>query len=286
MKTLREVITEAQKNKTAIGHFNISNTETFWGVVDAAREVKKPVIVGVSEGERAYVGVNQIKALVDSVRSEFNLDIFLNADHTYTIEKVEEVMKAGYDSVTIDGSKLSFPENIYFTKKCVQLIKKERPEMLAEGELGYIGTSSKLLDELPVGVQITDDDLTTVADALPFTTETGIDLFAPAVGNLHGKLKNRPDPELNIGRIKELASSVKTPLVLHGGSGISEAQFKEAIGVGVVVIHINTELRVVYKEALEKKLVEGDDEIAPYKLGVPAREAVKAVVVKYLRLFS
>ena len=285
MRTLREIITEAQKNKTAIGHFNVSNTETFWGVVDAAREVKKPVIIGVSEGERAYMGVKQVKALVDSVRAEFNLDIFLNADHTYTTQKVEEVVNAGFDSVTIDGSKSSFPENIYFTKKCVDLVKGKRPEMLTEGELGYIGTSSKLLDELPAGAQVSDEDLTTLADALPFVTETGVDLFAPAVGNLHGKLKNHPDPALNIGRIKNLADGLKTPLVLHGGSGISEAQFKEAIAAGVAIIHINTELRVVYKEALEKQLMEGKDEIAPYKLGESARMAVKEVVAKYLRLF-
>jgi fructose-bisphosphate aldolase class II len=286
MKTLRETIQIAQKSGTAIGHFNISNTETFWGVVDAARELKKPVIIGVSEGERDYVGIKQIKALVDSVREEFGLDIFLNADHTYSIERVQEVAEAGFDSVTIDGSKLSFPENIHFTKKCVEAVKAINSQMLTEGELGYIGTSSKLLNEIPKGAQISDADLTTVEDAAPFVTETKVDLFAPAVGNLHGKLKNRPDPALNIPRIKELAQAVFAPLVLHGGSGISDEQFKEAIKAGVVIVHINTELRVVYKEALAESLAELGDEIAPYKLGLKSREAVKASALRYLQLFS
>src|SRR3990167_6045299 len=106
-KTLRECVKEAEDKKVAIGHFNISNLEGLWGIFNAARDLSVPVIIGVSEGEREFIGINQVRALVSSLKEEFSYPIFLNADHTYSFEEVKKVVDAGYDSVIFDGSKLS-----------------------------------------------------------------------------------------------------------------------------------------------------------------------------------
>src|SRR3989344_2179273 len=143
MKTLRECVQEAGEKKVAIGHFNISNTEGLWGAFRAAQGLGVPVIIGVSEGERDFIGVRQAVALVKSLRDEYDYPIFINADHTYSFEKVKETVDAGFDSVIFDGAKLSFEENVKITKQCVEYARSVNPEIIVEGELGFIGTSSK-----------------------------------------------------------------------------------------------------------------------------------------------
>ena len=199
MKTLKEYIFEAKEKKVAIGHFNISNLETLHGIFNAAKALNLPVIIGVSEGERDFIGVKQAVAVVKSFREEFDYPIFINADHTYSFERVKEAVDAGFDSVIFDGAKLPLEENIQITKQCVDYAKNKNPNVLVEAELGYIGQSSKILDGVPEGVE-----LTSVADATRYVKETGIDLFAPAVGNIHGMLRDVPDPRLNIERISEI----------------------------------------------------------------------------------
>ena len=286
MKTLRECVAEAQEKKIVIGHFNISNTEQLWAVFHAAQGLNVPVIIGVSEGERDFIGVRQASALVKSLREEFNYPIFLNADHTYSFDRVKEAIDAGYDSVIFDGAKLSFEENVKITKQCVEYARGCGRDVLVEGELGFIGTSSKVLDAIPEGVMLDLKSLTDPAKAKEFAKETGVDMLAPAVGNFHGMLRGGVDPKLNIERIKEIAKSVGIPLVLHGGSGNSEDDFKEAIANGVSIVHINTEIRVAYKQGLQIGLSENPDEVAPYKFLKPAVKAVQDVVEKKLRLFN
>jgi len=286
MKTLREVIGEAQAKKVAVGHFNISNIEGLWGVFRAAQSLNVPVIIGVSEGERDFIGVKQVEALVDSVRDQFQYPIFLNADHTYTFERVQEVVEAGYDAVTIDGSKMSFEENVVFTKKCVEYAKSKNPNMIVEGELGYIGTSSKLLDEIPEDVVTSGEGLTTPEQAQEFVEKTGVDLLAPAVGNVHGMLKATHDPRLDIDRVSKIYQSTNVPLVLHGGSGTVNEDFTNAIRAGVAVVHINTEVRVAYRDALRLSLQEFPDEVAPYKILKPAVQAIEKVTSERLKLFN
>ncbi len=277
---------EAQEKKIVIGHFNISNTEQLWAVFHAAQGLNVPVIIGVSEGERDFIGVRQASALVKSLREEFNYPIFLNADHTYSFDRVKEAIDAGYDSVIFDGAKLSFEENVKITKQCVEYARGCGRDVLVEGELGFIGTSSKVLDAIPEGVMLDLKSLTDPAKAKEFAKETGVDMLAPAVGNFHGMLRGGVDPKLNIERIKEIAKSVGIPLVLHGGSGNSEDDFKEAIANGVSIVHINTEIRVAYKQGLQIGLSENPDEVAPYKFLKPAVKAVQDVVEKKLRLFN
>ncbi len=284
MKTLKEVIKEAGEKKVAIGHFNISNLEALWGIFYAAKSLDVPVIIGVSEGERDFVGVEQATALVKSIREEFNYPIYLNADHSYSFERVKKAIDAGFDSVIFDGAKLPVEENIKITKQCVEYAKSSGRDVLVEAELGYIGTSSKLLDEVPQGITL--DQLTTPADARHFIEETGIDFFAPSVGNIHGMLKKVSNPELNIERIKEIKEATGLPLVLHGGSGIIDENFTEAIASGISIVHINTEIRIAYRDAVKKSLAENPDEIAPYRLMKPSLLAVQEVVEKRLKLFS
>jgi len=287
MKTLREYIKEAGKKGIAIGHFNISNIEALHGIYNAARKLNVPVIIGVSEGEEEFIGRNEVAVLVKTIREKDNYPIFLNADHHYSFESVKEALDAGYDAAIIDAVKLPLEENIALTKKCVlyakELSEKEGRDILIEAELGFIGQSSKLLDTIPEG--ISEATMTKATDAKYFVEQTGINLIAPSVGNIHGMVKGG-NPRLDIERIKEIKDSCGAPLVLHGGSGIADIDFTNAIKAGISVIHINTEIRVAYKEAVEKYLKEFPNEVAPYKILKSAVEAIERVVESRLKLFN
>jgi fructose-bisphosphate aldolase class II len=286
MKSLRETVADARGKKVAVGHFNISNLEGLWGVFKAAQSLNVPVIIGVSEGERDFVGVKQAKALVQSIQDEFNYPIYLNADHTYSFDRVKEAIDAGFDSVIIDGAKLSFPENVKLTKQCVEYARNCGRDVLVEGELGFIGVSSKILDEIPEGVMLDESSLTDPEKAKEFVLETGVDMLAPAVGNFHGMLRGGVDPKLNIERVKAIAESTGIPLVLHGGSGNSDDDFIQSIANGISIVHINTEIRVAYKQGLKLGLTENPDEVAPYKFLKPAVKAVQDVVTSKLKSFN
>jgi len=286
-KTLKEYLKEVKEKGIAIGHFNISNIEAIHGIYNAAKKLSLPVVIGVSEGEESFIGRDEVACLIKMLRERDNYPIFLNGDHHYTFESVKNAIDAGYDSVIIDGAKLSIEENIKTAKQCVEYARQKSKETghetLIEGELGFIGQSSKLLDKMPDGVS--EETMTKPEDAKYFVEQTGIDLIAPSVGNIHGMIKTG-NPKLDIDRIKNICDSCGIPLVLHGGSGISDKDFKEAIKAGISMIHINTEIRVAYKQALEKSLKENPDEIAPYKLIEPAVEAIENIVEKRLKLFS
>lgn len=286
MQKLKNIITQAQKDNVAVGHFNISNLEGLWAIFRSAKELSLPVVIGVSEGERDFIGIKQVRSLVTSLSEEFSYPIYLNADHTYSFERVKEVVDAGFDSVIFDGSRLPLEENIKITKLCVDYAKSKNPDILVEGELGYIGTSSKLLDEIPSDVLLDEGSLTEVSEADYFVKETGVDLFSPAVGNIHGMLKNSPNPHLNINLIKSISQAVGIPLVLHGGSGISDDDFRAAILAGISLIHINTELRVAYRNSLRLFLQENPEEIAPYKILKEPILEMKKIVDRRLHLFN
>lgn len=281
ISTLKECIKDAQARKVAIGHFNISNSEGFWAVVLAAKELKVPVIIGVSEGERDFIGVREVAAMVKAYREATGEPVFLNADHTYSYDRIVEVVDAGYDAVIFDGTELSLEDNIATTKKALAYAKSKNPQILFEAEIGFIGKSSKLLDSVPEGV----GRLTSIEEAQDFVKETGVDLLAPAVGNVHGIVKGG-EPALNIGRIKEISDAVQIPLVLHGASGNSNKEIVAAIDAGVAIVHVNTELRVAYRGGLMKSLQENPDEVAPYKYLKGARLAMQKVVEEKLKVFN
>lgn len=283
MKSLRDYIKQAQEEKKAVGHFNFSNLEGLWAIAHAAKVVGVPVIVGVSEGEQEAVGLDQAVALVKTVREDLGIPLFLNADHHYSVESVKAAIDAGFDSVIFDGAKLSLEENIAQAKECVAYARASGRDVLVEVELGYIGQSSKVLDGVPEGVSL--DMLTTPEDAKRLIQETGADMLAPAVGNIHGMFKGGVDPRLDIGRIREIAEAVGVPLVLHGGSG-NDADFDAAIEAGMAIVHVNTELRKAYTEALKEYLEAHPEDVAPYKYGDAAKEAMQKVAEEKLRAFS
>src|SRR5215470_11380717 len=205
--TLRDVLRRLQAEGAALGHFNVADLVLLKAVVAAAAETKLPVLVGASEGEREFFGARQLAALVKSLRQESEVPIFLNADHTHSLKKAMEAANAGFDSVGIDFSALPFEQNVSSTKETVQAIKAINPAILAEGEIGDIGTGSEIKETAQGNLK-----LTTPEEAQQFVEATGVDILAPAVGNMHGMLqsmvegntKKRLDIE-RIGEIKKTA---------------------------------------------------------------------------------
>jgi fructose-bisphosphate aldolase class II len=288
-KTLREYVNSARTNGIAIGHFNVSTIDGVWAVADAARDLNVPVIIGASEGERDYIGVRALAAVVQSIREERNQPIFLNADHTYSFERVKEAIDAGYDAVIFDGAQLSFEDNVALAKKCVEYARAHTlatgHDVLVEGELGFIGTSSKVLDAIPTGAIVGDANMTKPEVAAEFVRATGVDMLAPAVGNIHGVVKGG-DPALNITRVGEIASATGIPLVLHGASGNTATDIVGTIKNGISIVHVNTELRLAYKAGLMKSLAENPDEVSPYKYLKSAKLAMQAVVTEKLKIVN
>jgi fructose-bisphosphate aldolase class II len=285
MKTLREYVKEAEEKKVAIGHFNISNLEAFHAIYNAAKKLNVPVIIGLSEGEENFVGLEEAVALVRAICERDNYPIFLNADHHHSFESVKACIDAGFDAVIIDGTKLSFDENVKITKQCVdyaQIVTKTTGrDILVEAELGYIGEGSNIKETIPKGAGI----LTKPEEAEKFVKITGIDLFAPSVGSIHGLIKSGK-PHIDTELVAQIRKITEVPLVLHGGSGLRDEDFTNAIRAGVAIVHINTEIRVAYDEALKKSLIEKPDEVVPYKITKPAQDAIKAVVEARLKLFN
>jgi fructose-bisphosphate aldolase class II len=279
MKTLRECVKEASQRGVAIGHFNISNLEALHGIYNAAKKLNLPVIIGLSEGEEAFVGTSEGVNLVKTLRE------FLNADHHSSFESVKKCIDAGFDSVIIDAAHLSFEENVKVTKECVnyarQVSKETGRDILVEGELGFIGVGSNIKDTIPEGAGI----LTKVEDAKKFVDATGVDMLAPSVGSIHGLIKSGK-PHINVELVAEIKKATGVPLVLHGGSGLRDVDFTDGIKAGISIVHINSEIRLAYKEAVEKSIESNPEEINPSKILKPAVEAIEKIVESRLKLFN
>lgn len=286
MKTLQQYLIEAEDNGYAIGHVNFSTLEMLHAIVDAARSVDVPIVLGLSEGERAFVGVHTARDIVDSLRKEYDYPIFLNADHCHSLDSFKEVVDAGYDMAIIDQADEELEDNIRISRQAVEYAEMHHPQMLVEGEVGYIGQSSKLLDSIPEDAVVDGVGLVTPEIAEKYVRETRVDLFAPAVGNIHGMLKGSSNPRLDIERIQAIKRQVHVPLVLHGGSGVSDEDFVSAIEAGIDMVHVSTEIRFEYREALDTSLASNVDELAPYRYMKSPRDAVMNKVEERLRLFG
>lgn len=286
MKSLLEILMDANEKKVAVGHFNVSDLAALKAIFEAAYELKVPVLIGTSEGEREFIGVNQAVALIRSLREQYNFPIFLNADHTHSLEKVKEAALAGYDEILFDGSKLPFEENVRQTKEAVGIVKSINPQAVVEGEIGYIGASSEVVDKVPEESL----HLTTPQEAKQFVDETGIDVLAPAVGNMHGLLKTMLTGEvhkrLNIQLIGEIKTATGKLMTLHGGSGTADEDFVAAVKSGMTIVHISTELRVAWRRGVEEGLRNNLEEVAPYKILPPVVEEIKKIVKNRLQLFN
>ena len=293
---------EADKNHTALGHFNISDIAAFDAIIETAKELGLPVMIGVSEGEREFVGVHQAVSLVRAAREDLGLPVFLNADHTHSIDKAREAAEAGFDEIIFDGSKLPLEENMKMTKEAVDMIKGINPEIIVEGEIGYIGSSSEIVENVPPE-SLT---LTTPEEAAQFVKATGIDILAPAVGNMHGLLASMIAPanpmksdatpaanagpthkRLNIARVGEIKKAIGGKfMTLHGGSGTLDEDFAAVIKAGMTIVHVSTELRIAWRRGVEKALFENPKEVAPYKILPGAVNGIKEIVKQRMELFS
>jgi fructose-bisphosphate aldolase class II len=286
---LAQILDDARNKGIAVPHFNVADVAQLNAVVESAVVLHAPVVIGVSEGERAFWHPGRIAALIRHIREKEGVPIFLNADHTHSIEKIKEAVEAGFDAVLYDAGKKPLDQNIQETKQVVAFVREYNQQhnthILVEGELGYIGSGSMILDDIPEGAAVQEKDMTSVQDAIRYVQETGVDLLAPAVGNLHGMFSNAANPAINIARIKELAAAVPAHLVLHGGSGIVAEQFLQAISAGVAMIHISTELRAAWRRGIDLSLLSHSNEIAPYKIYPEAVKEVKKVVDEKIQLF-
>lgn len=285
MNSLNSFLSEAQKNRHAIGHFNFVTADVLRAIAEGAKEAGAPaVMVGTSEGEAEFLGMTEAVALVKAMREELQFPVFLNADHFKSFEKCRQAIDAGYDTVLIDGSKLGYEENIALVKQVKDYAGRKAD---VEGELGYLRGSS----EVQRKVEISSADYTKPEEAKNFVDRTGVDRLAVVFGNIHG-IVTEQEEHLDIEHFKKIVAilSAQTgvpgvPIVLHGASGLVDAEVSAAIRAGVANVHFNTELRVAYAKELDRELDKEPLETTPYKYLAPAAAEVKKLVVEKTKLF-
>lgn len=287
---LNDHLKVAKEKHFALPHFNFASAEQLEAIVLGFKKVldfynlpydKYALMVGTSESEAKFLGYSQARALVDSWKKETNIPIFLNADHHKSFESCKEAIGHGYDAILIDASAMPFEENIKTTHRVVDYAKSDNRSVLVEGELGYLRGESKMQES----VEIKTEDFTKPEEAKEFVEKTGVDRLAAVFGNIHGVV-TRQEEKLDFSLLEKINKAVPNAfLVLHGGSGLSEADFKKAMESGITNIHINTEVRVAYREGLEKDLRESPGETTPYKFLDEAVEKMKEVVEGKVRIF-
>jgi len=280
---LTEILLRATKESWAVPHFNVGNLEMLKAIVEACVEKRSPVMIGTSEAEREFIGLEQAVALVKSYREEHDMPFYLNADHTKSVEKAKAAIDAGYDSIHIDLSKEPLEDNLRKSKEVADYARAKNPGISVEGEIGYLMTdSSKVYKN---AIEVPPESLANPDDATRFVKETGVNRLAPAVGSIHGVALN--EPHLDIERIRKIRTLLSdVALVLHGGSGVPHDQIKAAIAAGISNIHISTDLRVAFVETLRKELNTEKDEYAIYNIMKPEVEEIKKVVALHIDLFG
>src|SRR3989338_7457417 len=280
MQSLNYYLHKAKSECWAVPHFNASNLEMIKAIVESSQELNAPVMIGMSESEREFIGLNQAQSIIRCYK-EKGAVIFLNADHSKSFDSCKNAIDAGFDSIHFDGSHLSLKENFEITKKVVLYAKNKNTDISIEGELGYIPTeSSKIYNK---EIKIDKKYFTKPEEAREFTENTGIDRLASVIGSIHGIALN--NPHLDIDLIKRISLEVgDVSLVLHGGSGVLPSDIKNAIKAGINNIHISTELRIIYKESLDKSL--DKDNIATYSIMEPVIKDMKEFIKEKNKFFE
>jgi len=283
MRNVKHYLIKAYEEQWAIPQFNFSDFTQMKAIVSAAEKMKSPVILGTSEGESKFFGLQEAVALRNVLRKKIGLPIFLNLDHGKSFEYLKEAIDEGYDMVHFDGSKLSLEENIKVTKEVVKYARKKKASV--EGEVGRIGTdSSKLYSEK---FEIKEEDLTKPEDAEKFVKETNVNLLAVSIGTFHGMDVSGVCPNLRIDLLRKIKEKINgIGLVLHGGSGTPEDDIREAIKNGIVKININTELRLAFTGNLRRFLDNNLEEVVPYKFLADAKDSVEKVAELKIKLFG
>jgi len=275
--TNNELLSKAEKEGYAVGAFNTNNLEITLSIVEAAVAERAPVILAVSPGAMEYAGVAYLSAIAEVASESADVPVSLHLDHGTSMEHVEAALDHGFSSVMIDGSKLPFEKNVGLTCQAVELAREKGASI--EGELGrLVGV------EDAVSVSEREASMTDPEQAAEFVRRTGVDALAVAIGNAHGWYKGRPD--LDFERLRVIKSKVSTFLVLHGASGIPDDMIREAGSIGVDKINIDTEVRNAFRQAVAGFVSSNPEVIDPRKILMPAREAMREVVARKMRLFG
>ena len=226
----------------------------FKRIVEASRDAGAPaVMVGTSEGEAGFFGIKEAVSVVRALREDLGYPVFLNADHFKSFEKCKEAVDAGYDSIIIDASRFNLEENIALTKQvvdCAREISKYRNiEISVEGELGYLRGSSEVQQK----IEISPADYSKPEEVADFISRTGVDRMAIVFGNIHGIVTDQEE-KLDIEHFSKIIAAEPRPYyVLHGASGLKDEDVAAVIKAGITNVHFNTELRVVYRNEIDKQ---------------------------------
>lgn len=269
----------------AVGAFNIDNQETLIAIARAAQKLNAPVLVEVSQGEVEAMGLDNVRDLVDNYKKEYGIEMYLNLDHSPTVEACKQAIDAGYEFIHIDISQANHdaPEEeiIAKTKEVVEYAKFTGA--LVESEPHYFGGSSNVHSEA-IDYEEIKKTFSTPEGAKAFVEATGIDTFAAAIGNLHGKY---PVPkELDLELLGRIRDAIGCQISLHGGSGTPSHFFEEAAKIGVSKININSDMRYAFRTVMEAELKEHPDEFAVVKLMERVKDAVQVVVEEKIQAFG
>lgn len=282
MPTAKEILTRAKNEGFALGAFNAGNVEIVKAIVQAAQSQQAPAIVETSAREADFFGQKNFLDVLDNFRQEINLPILTNFDHGPDLEECQKAIETGYSLVHFDGAELPYEENVKIAKAIVE--QAHQKGILVEGEINKIlGSSTPHPTEDAESIQASGN-YTDPEKAADFVSQTGVDILAVFIGNLHGTYRH--SPKLDLERLKLIAKKLPCFLSLHGGSGLLEEDIKKAIRLGrIVKINVNTELRVAYRDTLENVL-KGSEEVAIYKIMPPVIAAVQKVVEEKIQLFG
>lgn len=275
--TLADVLKKAEKGKYAVGAFNCNNMEIVKSITEAAEKENAPVIIQASQGAINYAGLNYITALVKTAAQDIDIPIVLHLDHGTDLDQIIRCIRFGFTSVMIDGSKLSFDENINLTKKVVEIAKAVGVSV--EAELGKIGGTEDDIHVSEKDALFTDPD-----EASIFVKETGVDALAVAIGTAHGQYKG--EPKLDFERLEKIAKKVSCPLVLHGSSGVSDESIRKAVKLGIRKVNIDTNIRESFVGTVREFLNTHPDEIDPRKVLAPAQKKTTEVIREKIRIFG
>jgi fructose-bisphosphate aldolase class II len=285
MESARALYSRTRKERFALGAFNVDNQETLIAIVRAAAAKKSPVLVEASHGEVEMIGLKNLRGMVDNYRGEYGIEMYINLDHSPSVDAARAGIDAGFEFIHIDLSQAkkdaTEDEIIAATREVVDYAKTTGA--LVESEPHYFGGSSNVHSETIDYAEIRKT-FTTPDGARAFVAATGIDTFAVAIGNLHGLY---PVPKhLDLVLLERIRAAVPCYLSLHGGSGTPDDEFRGAVARGVSKININSEMRQAYRRALERELAARPDEYAIIKLMGPVVDAVQAVVEHKMEVFG
>ncbi|MDQ5972205.1 MAG: fructose-bisphosphate aldolase, class [Patescibacteria group bacterium] len=281
----REAMDRARHGHYALGAFNLDNQETLRAVVRAAKNKNAPVLVEVSKGEVDVLGHDNVRDMVDNYKDEYGVEMYINLDHSPTVEDAIAGIEAGFEFIHIDVSQANHDatdeEIIDATQRVVACARLTGA--LVESEMHYFAGSSNLHTE-KIDYKAIKETFSTPENAQKFVQATGIDTFAAAIGNLHGKY---PVPKhLDIVLLKEIRKAITCNISLHGGSGTPAHYFVDAVKIGVTKVNINSDMRIAYRQTLEKVLDDNPTEYAVVKLMRQVEDEVQKVVEEKLDMFN